>query len=160
MIGSKYMISVVFAINYSGPVKRFFVYPLIVGYVLHYLISAMVEMTPDNIDFPVVTYYADFFAFLNLSSSLITIISFYFLGYGFGLISTFLSVRRLRTGYLFSLIITIAKVSFLIVNCIILPFVFVIDLSILAIRILIHQKKKNRVFKKDDRHERGGLSDY
>lgn len=128
--------------NLKGVLKRFIIYPMIVGFALHFFISNMAEMTPDNIEFPVITFYTKFFSFLSLPDSFITTLSYYFLGYGFGLISTFLSVRKLKIGFFLSLFITIAKVSFVIVNCIVLPFIFAFDLLFSVIRFLYPSKKK------------------
>jgi len=129
--------------KYFGAIKRFVIYPIIVGTILHYLLSGMAEMTPDNIDFPVITYYAKLFGFLHLSESSITALSFYFLGYGFGLLSTFLSVTKLRKGIFFSIFLWVAKVAFTIVNSVILPFVFAIDLLIFVIRMAAPKRKKS-----------------
>lgn len=128
--------------KYFGAIKRFVIYPVIIGSLLHYFLSGMAEMTPNNIEFPVITYYAKLFGFLHLPESFITILSFYFLGYGFGLLSTFLSVLKLRKGIFFSIFITVVKVAFVIVNSVILPFVFAVDLVIFAFRSIAPSKKK------------------
>jgi len=115
--------------SYFPLIKRAVLYPAIVGSILNFFFKES-PYYAEGTNFFVVQIFKDMLYFVELPDQFYYFITFYFLGYSYGILSSFLSARKLKTGIVGSLFILGLKLGIMLWTFFIAPIFLLIDIIV------------------------------
>lgn len=126
--------------SYFSLFKRAVIYPAVIGNLLHFFYKQS-PFAVEGSDFFVIQMFKDMLYFIDLPEQFYTFLTFYFLGYSYGIISKFLSVRKMKTKIVGSLFIWGLKFAIMLWTYYLAPIVLVIDI---VMTMIMAQKKRTK----------------
>lgn len=126
--------------SYFPLFKRAVIYPAVIGNLLHFFYKQS-PFVVEGSDFFVIQMFKDMLYFIDLPEQFYTFLTFYFLGYSYGIISKFLSVRKMKTKIVGSLFIWGLKFAIMLWTYYLAPIVLVIDI---VMTFIMAQKKRTK----------------
>ncbi|MDI3236453.1 hypothetical protein QK289_15665 [Exiguobacterium antarcticum] len=128
----------------TSSMKRLVVLPTVFGYVFSIVIEKVVNASPDLKVFPMIEYFGNMYGLSNfISSSLLALVYFYFLGYGYGLLSSAFGVlKSTKKGVFTRLFFILLKTAILLPNSLFLPLIFLGDMILLLVKKAAVKKRR------------------
>jgi len=125
--------------------KRLVILPTVFGYIFSIVIQKVVQASPDLKVFPMIEYFGEMYGLSSfVSTSLLALVYFYFLGYGYGLLSTVLGtvLPSTKKGIFKRLFFILLKVAILLPNSLFIPIIFLGDVILMIVKKAAYKKRR------------------
>ena len=124
--------------------KRLVIFPAVFGYIFSIVIEKVVQASPDLKVFPMIEYFGDMYGLSSfVPASLLTIAYFYFLGYGYGLLTSGFGVlKSSKTGIFTRIFFILLKTAILLPNSLFIPIIFIGDVILMIVKKAAFKKRR------------------